>query len=547
MRLALIGALCLAQAPHPAQDGVPLRVLTFNIRYDEPADGLEAWPLRRDDVAGLVRFHRPDVAGLQEVLAHQRDELLERLPGYEVFGEGRDGRDAGEHCSVLYRPERLELLDQQTFWLSDTPDRPGAAWGAGLSRICTWGLFRERATGQGFSLWNVHLDHRSQEARENSARLLVARIGARPQSEPVVLLGDFNCTEDSRAYLTLVQERLPDRRPLVDTIYAACEPGYGPSGTFTGFGHGERAGPRIDHVLVGGPLRVERHAVLSDTTDGRTPSDHRPVLADLTLGVPFDQPRLELRSGWRVRLDPAGDLEGLEQPGVDDADWPTLVSGEAWELQGQPDYDGVAWYRRRVVVPAAWRGAGVHLTWGETDDLLALWVNGEVVLPAARRTTLRHTYAVRLPAGLLRFGRENLLAFRVESPHGPGGLTEAPVALERDRATSTHWAARFRSEALLDEVLWSASAEEQTFPFEVTDEGDAGAYLDLRAMPIGGSGVVEVRLVAPDGETTLARRERNGLLRLELRVDRPGSWAAVVDDRRGGEAAGRLRVVLRDA
>jgi len=355
--VGLLGVLVVAP------ENVGLRVMTFNIRFDESADGLDAWPLRRDDVAGFLRFHRPDAVGLQEVLAHPLDELLERLPDFEAFGEGRDGGWSGEHGPVLYRPERHELERQRAFWLSDTPDRPGAAWGARLSRICTWGRFRERASGETFSVRNVHLDHQSLEAREKSAELMAMLIGELPADEPAVLLGDFNCGEDTQAYARLVEYKPPPTEPLVDTLYAAREPAYGPSGTFTGFGRGELAGQCIDHVFVRGPLSVERLAVLSDTRDGRKPSDHRPVFADLTLGVPcFVPARIELRSGWRFQPDPQGVARGLTERSVNDSTWPVLLTGEPWERQGHPEYDGVAWYRRLVTVPRAWRDESVHVT-----------------------------------------------------------------------------------------------------------------------------------------------------------------------------------------
>jgi len=545
MRSVLLAVLWLAQAPVSPQDGVPLRVLTFNIRYAEPDDGLDAWPLRRDQVAGLVRFHRPDVAGLQEVLATQLDDLLGRLPGYEAFGEGRDGGRSGEHCTILYRPDRLELLEQDTFWLSDRPDRPGPAWGAKLSRICTWGRFRERASGEALSVWNVHLDHQSQQAREKSAELLSQLIGELSSGEPAVLLGDFNCGEDSSAYARLVGYRPPHAAPLVDALYAAREPGYGPSGTFTGFGQGQVAGQRIDHVFVRGPLRVERHAVLSDTRDGRTPSDHRPVLADLTLGVPSGPTRLELRSGWRFLLDSSLASAGREERDVDDSAWEWILTGEIWERQGHPDADGVGWYRRTVVVPEAWRGSGVHLTWGDVEDRLRLWVNGVEVLSTEGAAGWPWPCALRLPQALLRFGGENAIVFRVEDRGGPGGLASAPVALQRGLERSTHWAQGFREVPLLEDVPWSASAEEQVFSFEVPEvEGED--YLVLSVLDVGRFAEVQVRLVAPDGESTLARRDRFGNLGLELRLERPGRWSVVIDDRRGGEASSRLRVALRD-
>src|SRR6185503_20405447 len=102
--LALIGALVLAPASAgrtqiPSRTGSsatttpPLRVMTFNLRLDLASDGPNAWPHRRDWVAALIRFHAPDVVGVQEALAPMLADLDARLPGFARIGVGRaDGR-----------------------------------------------------------------------------------------------------------------------------------------------------------------------------------------------------------------------------------------------------------------------------------------------------------------------------------------------------------------------------------------------------------------------------------------------------------------------
>ena len=45
-----------------------IRVMTFNIRYDEPRDGVNAWPNRKTKVADVIRFHKADLIGVQEAL-----------------------------------------------------------------------------------------------------------------------------------------------------------------------------------------------------------------------------------------------------------------------------------------------------------------------------------------------------------------------------------------------------------------------------------------------------------------------------------------------
>lgn len=139
--------VALGASPAPATSS--LKVMSFNVRYDNPGDGVNAWPNRRDWVASLMRFHEADVIGVQEALASMLRDLDQRLPGFARFGVGRtNGVAEGEFSAILYRTDRLALQDSGTFWLSPTPEAVGSkGWDAALERIATWGRFRDRRTG----------------------------------------------------------------------------------------------------------------------------------------------------------------------------------------------------------------------------------------------------------------------------------------------------------------------------------------------------------------------------------------------------------------
>ncbi len=115
-------------------------VMTFNIRYDNPRDSINAWPNRAAMVAGFINDQVPDLLGMQEVLWHQYEYLDSALTGYGSFAAGRDdGIRGGEACPVFYRLGRFSPVDHGTFWLSATPGVPGSVgWGAALTRITTW-------------------------------------------------------------------------------------------------------------------------------------------------------------------------------------------------------------------------------------------------------------------------------------------------------------------------------------------------------------------------------------------------------------------------
>lgn len=264
-----------------------IRVMTFNVRYDEPRDNANAWPNRKELVASMIRFHNADLVGVQEALKRQLEDLDTLLPEYSRVGVGRaDGKTGGEYSAILYRKTRFESLESSTFWLSETPNVPSPGWDAAYPRIVTWAKFKDLKTGKIFFHFNTHFDHRGVRARKESARLLLNRISQTGGELPVVVTGDFNFTESSEGYQLLTGknsgESVSSKSVLRDTRYSSPHGHHGPTSTFNEF-KALVPGMKIDYVFVKGSIRVIQHGVLSDTWDGRFPSDHLPVLAEIVI------------------------------------------------------------------------------------------------------------------------------------------------------------------------------------------------------------------------------------------------------------------------
>jgi len=252
------------------------RLATFNIRWDNPNDVGNLWKDRASQVMQLIQFHQIGIVGTQEVLAHQLNELNEGL-GFASIGVGRDdGKAKGEFSPIHYDPSRYQVEESGTFWLSPTPDQPSKGWDAALNRVCTWGKFVS-AEGERFYVFNVHYDHIGQQAREESSKLVQAKIKElNRENLPVVWMGDFNVTPDNLAYqVILAQESWKDAR-LISKL-----PSYGPKGTFTAFEWDRMPDGIIDHVFVQGKIEVLRHGILTDNYGKKYPSDHFPVLAEI--------------------------------------------------------------------------------------------------------------------------------------------------------------------------------------------------------------------------------------------------------------------------
>ena len=273
-----------------------IRAMSYNVRYANRNDHHDAWYARRDGIAALVRFHRPDVVGFQEPRPGQRADLRERLPEYDVVGRGRRDDDEGEGCPVAVRSDRWAITDHDTFWLSETPAEPSVGWDGSHPRIATWARVKPNPTSRGderahpFLLVNTHLDHQGGRAREEAARLLRRRIpelaggdGNDSERRPVVLVGDFNCTADSAPHRVLTSPDDDRSGSQLRDAAATADVRHGPTTSITDFSE-LIAGRRIDHVLVSHDVDVEAFATLADRDErGRFPSDHLPVLARLRM------------------------------------------------------------------------------------------------------------------------------------------------------------------------------------------------------------------------------------------------------------------------
>src|SRR5690606_31094241 len=117
----------------------------------------------------------------------------------------------------------------ETFWLSSTPAVPGSkGWDAAITRIVTWGQFRDKVTNKEFFVFNTHFDHVGLEARKQSARLILQKIKDLAGSSPVILTGDFNAGPDDEPIQIILDKENPMH--LLDSKSLSAQPHYGPEG-----------------------------------------------------------------------------------------------------------------------------------------------------------------------------------------------------------------------------------------------------------------------------------------------------------------------------
>jgi endonuclease/exonuclease/phosphatase family metal-dependent hydrolase len=261
-----------------------VRVMTFNIRNGQAKDGENRWELRKEFVCDVIRDYAPDVLGVQEAYRFQLDEFNQRLPEYGEVGIGRDGGSRGEHSSIFYLLQRFDVDESGTFWLSDTPMKPSAHWGNRYRRVCTWARLVDKESTRSFYVYNTHMDHESQRARENGAQLIMKTIKERKHSNPFILMGDFNSSESNQviAYLKGTG-KLSGHSPIpvIDSwrVLHPEEKVVGTGSRFTGY----LEGAKIDYIFVPPDTHVSEATIVRTSRNGRYPSDHYPVTAKLRL------------------------------------------------------------------------------------------------------------------------------------------------------------------------------------------------------------------------------------------------------------------------
>lgn len=271
--------------PTPNEPKNTAVIATFNLRYNNAADGVNAWPNRKEMVANVIKNHKFDVFGAQEPYIDQLNDMGSLLPEYAYVGRSRtDEINRGEFVPIFYHKDRIEVLESGQFWLTHEEDKtiPSVGWDAGSPRICTWAKVKHKVLDQTFFVFNVHYAHDGSQARLESTKLMLEEAPRIAQGFTYFLLGDFNYDQNSAPY----QQHLRTSDVLVDTHGIAERNINGGHGTLlSGWNPNSNttSGARIDHIFVNkqNPPIIHRHQIITDSFNGRAPSDHRPVLVEV--------------------------------------------------------------------------------------------------------------------------------------------------------------------------------------------------------------------------------------------------------------------------
>lgn len=265
------------------------KILTCNIRVDLPEDqekGL-GWKDRKKICIDVIKSYKPDIICLQEVLRNQNEDMGKAFPDFQVFGfEGpemdafSDGYHGIAKNPILFSKKRYELLSAGEYWLSQTPLIAGSlSWNSARARHANWVRLRDKQSNKDFRLINLHLDHKSQPAREQQIAMVLAEAKQYKADYPQLLTGDFNSHTQNAVYNKIKAENWID---TYTQVHGTEDPGH-TIHEFQGENYNKKdIQKKIDFIFLKGQIRTVSSKIIKDNFNGKYPSDHYFVSSEIS-------------------------------------------------------------------------------------------------------------------------------------------------------------------------------------------------------------------------------------------------------------------------
>lgn len=260
-----------------------IKVMSFNIRFENPSDGKHNWPYRKHLLGEIIHQFSPHLLGTQEGRRPQLLELAKLLPEWRLADQHREWISDRMYPTIFYHPKFIEVMESGDIWLSQTPSVVASkSFDSVFPRLCTWIKGRFIETKQAFIYINTHLDHLKAETRIEQTKVLIQEVKKLlKDSNPFIILsGDFNDHPNGAVYKNIFSSfpQLYDpwvyKKQAEETSFHKFKPEFllEPS-----------KGKRIDWIFVSSQFKTNS-IELDKTSKGQLfPSDHFPVKASFSL------------------------------------------------------------------------------------------------------------------------------------------------------------------------------------------------------------------------------------------------------------------------
>jgi len=266
------------------------RILTCNIRValdEDEAKGV-GWSARKDICLKIIKDKKADIICFQEVIKVQADDLKKYFSSFRLFGF--DGPEMDPHPTgyfgiaknpIMFSKDRYELLTGGTYWLSETPLVAGSkSWETARARHANWVRLKDKKTGKELRIINLHLDHVSNEAKIQQAKMVVEESAQYQPDFIQLFTGDFNSKFDSKVLDSI---RNGGWKESYETLYGEKESGF-TTHEFEGEKYEKGASKgRIDFIWYKGKIKPAAANIIKDAINGKYPSDHYFMQADFVI------------------------------------------------------------------------------------------------------------------------------------------------------------------------------------------------------------------------------------------------------------------------
>lgn len=261
---------------------IALKIMTFNLRCDFPLDFKNRWNNRKHIVYDILNKYECQIIGIQESTEIMYEDIKSNISDYNIVGMPRSRKFFSERNDILIW-DQYEICESKTFWLSDTPDVIGSSkWFSVFPRICTTAVVKTEGEIK-IRVCNCHLDCFTSKAREYELRRLIEIIDIEQEKEelPLIIMGDFNSKPDSRLIQNLSngvygKKKITAVQDFDKELYM--------NSTMSMF-KGNKRGVHIDYIFVSEEFKVNNVEIIRHNENGRYPSDHYPLMADIELNT----------------------------------------------------------------------------------------------------------------------------------------------------------------------------------------------------------------------------------------------------------------------
>lgn len=248
-----------------------ISVMSFNVRCANDADG-HSIAERAPRIGMIFDKYKPDVIGIQEYRTGWEscfDEYLKM--GYDMYYVPKEFNRHQEAVPVMWKKDRFECMEKNTFWLSDTPEKDSGGWDEkyDVNRLCSYVVLKHRESGVSFVFMNTHFGF-GDSCQTRSAEL-INKYSNEYEDIPVFVTGDFNMKTDSAGY-----KRMTEFFTDVNTVTAndrRC--------TYHGYAPEKHSESHVDFCFVNDKVKPLNYKLVTETFEGKYPSDHYGLLIEL--------------------------------------------------------------------------------------------------------------------------------------------------------------------------------------------------------------------------------------------------------------------------